>query len=306
MQQSEIKKAVTVALLGDSTIHNDSYVPDGHTVMDYVWAALDKRAHVVRYARDGAVLASMPAQVQRVNWEDTTHMVVSISGNDLLGIRHKVYSAKVDTVETALLYMRHIVDGFDDMYGQMAMQLSQLCDANGVELALCTVYRGAAWGEHDQKLNEIAVSLFNDRIRALCWDLDIALIDSNTLFSDSGDFANPIEPSAQGGFKFAHAVREFVEYEYPDDKPSTRAVFAGFVNAPEHIGFPELPRYVANNGISWNDEDYGTATVPLRSESDQTDDAELLLDSPVDGDPIYGWAGPPVEDAELQAHGGQD
>lgn len=310
MQQN---KPIGVALLGDSTIHNDSYVPQGHTVLDYVFDAMDKKVNVTRYARDGAVMDSIAGQLEEVDWENTTHMVVSISGNDLLGIRFQVYQQQCGSVRDALVFLDAVKQKFSEAYEQLAMGLQRLCEKHDVELALCTVYRGNAYTESDQMCNRTAVAVFNSVITGVAMDLGLAVIDNYTLFSEDEDFANPIEPSAQGGWKFAQAVREFVTSPPPaEGLVTTQQMYGGFVDRHGRT-FPVQAWQQVHSGISWADVDYGTATVPLRSETDQTepeqrgegiadsyaehrmdhaDTTEPLELTEVAGDPMYNWGKP--------------
>jgi hypothetical protein len=50
------------------------------------------------------------------------------------------------------------------------------------------------------------LSLFNDAITRAAFSRGLPLIDLRLMFSDPGDYANPIEPSARGGDKLARAI----------------------------------------------------------------------------------------------------
>jgi hypothetical protein len=54
------------------------------------------------------------------------------------------------------------------------------------------------------------LSLFNDAITRAAFARKLPLIDLRLICNDPGDYANPIEPSAQGGEKIAKAIGALV------------------------------------------------------------------------------------------------
>ncbi|WP_210208227.1 SGNH/GDSL hydrolase family protein [Rhodoplanes roseus] len=72
-----------VILLGDSVFDNGSYVPHGGDVITAVREALPDGARATLLARDGATIADLPRQLDRVP-ADASHLVISIGGNDSL------------------------------------------------------------------------------------------------------------------------------------------------------------------------------------------------------------------------------
>jgi hypothetical protein len=73
---------VHIALLGDSVIDNKAYVAGGPDVAELL-AALAPQWRISRLAIDGAVIADVYEQLAQLHGE-TTHVVVSIGGNDAL------------------------------------------------------------------------------------------------------------------------------------------------------------------------------------------------------------------------------
>jgi hypothetical protein len=55
------------------------------------------------------------------------------------------------------------------------------------------------------------LTVFNDRIISAAFAHDLPLLDLRLICAEEGDYANPIEPSAQGGEKIARAIAELVE-----------------------------------------------------------------------------------------------
>jgi hypothetical protein len=54
------------------------------------------------------------------------------------------------------------------------------------------------------------LALFNDVITREAFARGLPLIDLRLVFSEGADFANPIEPSVQGGGKIAAAIMRLV------------------------------------------------------------------------------------------------
>ena len=73
-------------------------------------------------------------------------------------------------------------------------------------LTLCTIYNGALPDPHQAPLARIALMLFNDVIVRVAFELDASLVDLRLVCSEASDYANPIEPSGQGGLKIARAI----------------------------------------------------------------------------------------------------
>src|SRR4051794_31908129 len=73
-----------VALLGDSIFDNAAYVRGGPDVLSQLRAVLPSGARASLLAVDGAVIAGVARQLERLP-RDVTHLVVSAGGNDALG-----------------------------------------------------------------------------------------------------------------------------------------------------------------------------------------------------------------------------
>lgn len=278
---------IHVALLGDSTIDNRSYVPKDHTVMDYVFEQLERKASVTQYANDGAVIKSVYGQIGRVK-TSCTHMVISIGGNDLLGVKQSVYSSKVDNVGEAMVGLSHVRDIFAEEYRKLVDHAVEFCTRHNMELALATVYRGNAYAENSQRTNETAVCVFNDVIRTVAAEVDCTLIDLFQLFNDPDDFANPIEPSAQGGYKWGRAVEAFVGLDRNILPPTARSVVSGPVVIPEGMTFPRVQFTAMHGGNAmggWYEGWDENWMDPAKDDKQETD--ELLLTEEVGGDPLY-------------------
>lgn len=58
----------------------------------------------------------------------------------------------------------------------------------------------------DHSVLKAALCLFNDVITRAAFSRGTALIDLRLICSEDGDYANPTEPSVQGGLKIARAI----------------------------------------------------------------------------------------------------
>jgi hypothetical protein len=58
--------------------------------------------------------------------------------------------------------------------------------------------------------DQVGLALFNDRITRAAFSRGLPLIDLRLICNEEGDYANPIEPSVQGGAKIAAAITTLV------------------------------------------------------------------------------------------------
>src|SRR4051812_15856183 len=65
--------------------------------------------------------------------------------------------------------------------------------------ALCTIYDPRYPDPQRRRLASVALTLLNDIIAREAFTRGLALIDLRVLCDEDADFANPIEPSVQGG-----------------------------------------------------------------------------------------------------------
>jgi hypothetical protein len=76
--------------------------------------------------------------------------------------------------------------------------------------AVSTIYRGAAPDLAFQRLAETALTPLNDCITREASVRGIPLLDLRVIFDRPEDYANPIEPSREGGRKLAEAIVRLV------------------------------------------------------------------------------------------------
>jgi hypothetical protein len=205
-----------VVLLGDSVFDNAPYVAAGGDVTSVLRSRLPPGWQATLLARDGAVLGSVPEQARRVPG-DATHLVVSAGGNDALGWIG-LFSERVPNLGEALGRLAAVRREFRSRYRAMLDAVRPL----GRPTAICTIY-DVRFPEPDFREAALAaLALLNDVVTREAGLRGLSLLDLRTLLDEDADFANPIEPSAQGSGKLADAIREWA-----GQPPSGRPVILG-------------------------------------------------------------------------------
>src|SRR5215213_8725680 len=113
---AEAKPMTHVAILGDSIFDNKAYVHGAPDVRAQVQAMLPE-FEVSSAARDGAVIADIKSQLGQLP-RMTTHMVVSIGGNDAIRASG-VIDENAITVFSALEKVAAVAEGFAQSYAGM-------------------------------------------------------------------------------------------------------------------------------------------------------------------------------------------
>ena len=192
-----------VVLLGDSIFDNAAYVPGEPPVEMQLREAMPD-TQVTLLALDGAVVDMIPLQLARLP-EDTTHLVLSVGGNDALGYVD-VLTERVDAVGEAMLRMADIAEAFENGYRRMLAAVV----ATGLPTAACTIYYPAFPEPALQRMAVAAETFFNDAIMRCAFEQGVPLIDLRLVCDQPSDYANPIEPSARGGYKIAGTIARLV------------------------------------------------------------------------------------------------
>jgi hypothetical protein len=191
---------VHIVLLGDSVFDNGAYVAGGPDVVRQLREILPAGWRATLRAVDGAVTGSVARQLANVP-ADASHLVVSVGGNDALG-HVGVLEDATNSIAGALTRLADIGGGFGRDYAAM-------CDAvlaRGLPTVLCTIYEPRFPDPRLQRLAVTALTLFNDVITRAAFGRGLPLVDLRLVCDEDADFANPIEPSVQGGAKLARAV----------------------------------------------------------------------------------------------------
>jgi hypothetical protein len=188
-----------LVLLGDSIFDNASYVAGGPDVIRHLKGAVPEGWQATLRAVDGAITRGVADQLARVP-RDATHLVVSVGGNDALGASH-VLGQPARSVGEAVAMLAAAQARFAQDYAAMLDKVL----ARGLPTALCTIY-DTRIAEPDHRVIKTALGLFNDVITRACFTHNLPLIDLRLICDEDADYANPIEPSVQGGAKIASAI----------------------------------------------------------------------------------------------------
>ena len=194
-----------IILLGDSVFDNAPYVTTGQEVIEKLRRRLPPGWRATLLARDGAVLAGLREQVQRVP-PDGTHLFVSAGGNDGLGWMG-VLGESTTTVAEALARLGGIRRDFERRYRAMLDDVLRL----NRPTTICTIYDVRFPDPAVREVAVTALTLLNDIVTREAGRRGLPLLDLRVLLDEDTDFANPIEPSAQGGEKLAKAILQVVQ-----------------------------------------------------------------------------------------------
>jgi lysophospholipase L1-like esterase len=193
-----------VILLGDSIFDNQAYVSRGDEVIQKVRSELPAGFEATLNARDGAVIADLGGQLAHLP-SDATHLVISVGGNDALE-SIDVLKEDAASVAAALAKIGRVRDRFATAYRMM------LDDAQRLRLptAVCTIYDAQFPDLAQRRLANLGLGVLNDVITRQAAARRLPILDLRVMFSDPEDYANPIEPSGQGGQKIARAIAEIL------------------------------------------------------------------------------------------------
>ena len=189
-----------IALLGDSIFDNSSYTGGEPDVVTHLRELLPTGVRATLLAVDGAITRSLTEQVSRIP-ADATHLVLSIGGNDALGCLDLLDAPATSTAD-ALRRLGSAVGRFESDYRTAVQPVID----RGLPVATCTIYNGAFEDPDEATRARVALMLFNDVILRVAFEHHASVIDLRLVCSEKADYANPIEPSGQGGLKIAQAI----------------------------------------------------------------------------------------------------
>ena len=154
-------------------------------------------------AVDGATTSTLAAQVERVP-RDASRIIVAIGGNDALA-NIDLLSMKVSSSAETLAAFASRVTAFEDAYRNAIANVM----ARWLPTTICTIYNGAL-AEDEARLARIALMTFNDVVLRTAFEHSLDVIDLRAVCNEACDYANPIEPSGEGGRKIAGAIASTV------------------------------------------------------------------------------------------------
>jgi hypothetical protein len=201
-----------VVLLGDSIFDNAPYVGRAPDIIRQVQQRLPHGSKATLRAVDGSTTEGVCEQLRRLP-DDATHLILSVGGNDALGSSDFLSAPARSTAET-LLGLADITDKFERRYrGMLAGVL-----ARGLPTAICTIYYPHFPDAVLQRIAVTALVGFNDCIIRAALAHGLPLLDLRFVCTEAEDYANPIEPSAQGGEKIAAALVRLLEHGFTSGK----------------------------------------------------------------------------------------
>jgi len=192
-----------VVLLGDSVFDNGAYVAGGPDVLAQLREILPQGWHASLNALDGSGVRDVYAQLDRIP-NDATHLVVSAGGNDALG-EAAFLEERAGSVAEVMAKLADVREQFGTRYRSML----DLVLGRELPTAVCTIYDPRFPDADLRRIATVALTVFNDLITRDAFARHVVLIDLRLICADDEDFANPIEPSVQGGEKIARAVLDF-------------------------------------------------------------------------------------------------
>ena len=189
-----------VVLLGDSIFDNGAYVPGEPDVVRQLRGELPTGWRATLLAVDGDVTTDVAGQLRRLP-ADASHLAVSAGGNDALR-QIGVFEERASTVAGAVRRLSEVVDGFERSYRAML----EAVGGRGLPTALCTIYDPRFPDPQLQTLAVTGLSVFNAVILREAFARGLPVLDLRLICDRVEDYANPIEPSAEGGAKIAAAI----------------------------------------------------------------------------------------------------
>jgi len=192
-----------VVLLGDSVFDNAAYVGAGQSVVEHLRSLLQIDDEVCLLAIDGTTTGDFAPQLEKVPG-DATHLVLSLGGNDAI-MSADLLGTPVSSTAEALELFGQRARFFEASY---AKALDSLLD-QGVPTCVCTIYNGNL-SAAEASIARTALSFFNDALVRVAIERRARVLDLRRICSTAEDYANPIEPSAQGGRKIAHSIARWL------------------------------------------------------------------------------------------------
>ena len=189
-----------VVLLGDSAFANAAYTKGAPDVAAQLKKLLTSDWQVTLLAADSALNADIAAQLERLP-EDTSHLVLSVGGDNALGLE-AFFKDEADSVADALDQLDEIREDFTTSYRKMLDAVL----ARKLPTAISTIHDSRYSDAERAGMANTALAIYNDVITREAFARGLPLVDLRLIMSEQIDYANPIEASAKGGEKIARAV----------------------------------------------------------------------------------------------------
>jgi len=228
-----------VVLLGDSTLDNVNWVGEHPSVTEHLKLKIKQRGsqhkawRVTNCSIDGYMIQGV-VRIQIPNIpRDASHLIVSVGGNNALGMLGDIDANGAWNPLTILRAICKIYGDFQNSYEAMldrmplpnvtvcTLYLPQFIHLpltrpfivlpNGYPLATrINAMSTKANSMLTTSILSLGVFCINRVIRGIARRRRLPVIDLYTIFDQAEDYANPIEPSAQGGDKISENILSVV------------------------------------------------------------------------------------------------
>jgi len=191
-------------LFGDSIFDNAAYVQPGEPdVAAHLRARLPAAEWQVELrAVDGAIASEVPVQLAAATIGHSDILVMSAGGNNALGSIALLSDPQPYAISEVLAQFYKIKESFRAAY---TATLDALLSYQRPTI-VCTVYNPQFDEALLQQTAEAALSVFNDVIMQEAARRRVPVIDLRLVCTEAAHFANPIEPSNEGGARIAEAI----------------------------------------------------------------------------------------------------
>ena len=202
----------SITLLGDSIIDNKTYVQQQeYSVLEHLNSLSKNKFFQLAYDGDTTVNV-IERQLHSQEIAKSSHLVLSIGGNDLLQNILFLHKGPIENINKALADVhQRIFKSLEQRFETIVEKLS----SHRANLLLCTVYEGdlGRTGEFRDVLDssKIMVSSFNDTVYKTASKYNADVLELRHIFTSPEDYANPIEPSHVGGEKLAQAIMDWIQ-----------------------------------------------------------------------------------------------
>jgi len=190
-----------IALLGDSVFDNKVYVAPAPPVIEHLKKLIPTPWKATLCAVDGHTTVDIRGQIPKVP-ADASHLFVSVGGNDAL----RYLNLLSDLTKPGPILLRELSKAAQAFRANYAAAVAQV---HGLSKPtwLCTIYNGNL-GPELAEAAACAVAVFNDAIYSVAHERHLPVIELRNVCNQPSDYANPIEPSSNGGQKIARAISE--------------------------------------------------------------------------------------------------
>src|SRR3954452_11343165 len=193
-----------LVLLGDSIFDNGAYTDGGPDVVSQTRKLLPTGWTASLLAIDGSTTGDVAQQVAGLP-VDTTHLVLSVGGNDAL-IHASVLDRPASSTAQGVGFLADVARQFEQDYRAAV----EACLSARLPLTVCTIYNGCFPDPAYQRVVSTALTVFNDAILRVAIEHGLPVIDLRAICASPQDYANPIEPSSVGGQKIAKAIATLI------------------------------------------------------------------------------------------------